>query len=156
MKRRSPYEHIRRLKSGRRIRVSGRKKKKVLRRMAWDIEEAKKRFAQAELVEMTPRDFLDRSLPLLDKDEKGRIVYGFTGRRLTSKEESEFLSKPTITDKGEFRRGTLSELGDLITSKSTKVTVPFFTKDDHEGRHRAKAAELKGVKKMPVLIVEDV
>jgi len=131
--------------------------KKVQKRMGWNIEEARNRFSKAELKEISPRQFLDIALPKLSKED-GTNVYGFKGRKLTEEEERHFLSRPSIKDKrtGEYRTGTLDELGDLITSKDTKVQVPFLMKSGHEGRHRAKAAEMKGVEKIPVLFVEDV
>jgi len=143
------------------VRKHRRKIKKVKKKMAWNIDEAKNRFSKAELRDIPPREFLDEALPKLSIDEKGRRVYGFEGRDLTPKEEEEFLSRPSIKQGDEWGAGTLDELGDLIVSDDVQVEVPFLIGADssfpeHEGRHRAKAAELKGEETIPVLFVDKV
>jgi len=104
-------------------------------RQDWDIETPKKKGAKIEY--MTP-DVYIRKTGLIP--EKSPTYY------------YKYLEKYYDTEKDEER--PISELTEIIKSPHKKVDIPWVgeTPYDHEGRHRAYAAQLAGQKRIPVSV----
>lgn len=94
--------------------------------MAWDIEKAKKEGHTIKM--LSPREYLSK----------------------TTEADHPTMYYDIETEKHE----PISKLAEHIVSPEKKVTIPYVgdIPEEHEGRHRAIAAEVAGQKKIPVAV----
>jgi hypothetical protein len=132
--------HFRTSKRGRKFRAGrGTLKRKIRRNygMAWDIPGAE---AEGKIIEyMSPEDYLKQT----------GLPFGTYGQR------SESLGRYFDTEAE--RSLPIQELSKRIKDPKTKVRIPYVGDPksgnaEHEGRHRAYAAELAGEEKIPVAV----
>ncbi len=106
----------------------------VIRRMAWDLRGAEEDLHKIEY--MSPEEYLKRTGTSLEK---------FEG-------DPSWSGKYHDIEKDESR--PIEELGEYIKDPDKRVTIPEVGDNprDHEGRHRAYAAMLKGQEEIPVIV----